>query len=550
MSIYDQCRPVPLNVELTRCPYTTSIMRILLLAVLVALSLQTPVRGALPPLEQLTPQNLHRLEQVGLIQRGTVEEIAWSPDESRIAVVGSAGVRIYEVWSGQERLLLGHLGGVNDVDFSPDGSQLVSAGDDGALRFWDAHTGTQLRALNPYADRECVCTYRLTAAKYTADGAFLWIGAENGPLRTINAQTGARISEDPRSVLEIFPDASRTRVAVIEPRSPRLSVWPSAGEFAPLRELDLRFTIWNAAFVPATSRLLVAGFVGAELTLIDSNTSETVAMLRGSRVLHVGNAGSVATQVIDWIGDLRRISLRITDVESGALQFNTPIPVELTDARFSPSGEYLAVSDIRGALTVWDWRRNLKLLDIAPRGTALIGLALLESGLVASIDSGIGVVQTLTRTVVEAGDTVRLWDLSSGREVGAFHPADFGLASVDTLYWDDRIDRLIVGSTADPTIQIEHDPATGEIRVVDSYNVALLADEQYMDEDPAGLLHAEALSNDDVRVSESAAESNAVTLRAAGPGLRFSSGGTLLLTTGPSGAIWLWGVRSASPAAD
>ncbi len=86
------------------------------------------------PLERLTPQNLHRLTQVGLIQRGTIEEIAWAPDETQIVVGGSAGARIYRIADGREQLLLGHQGAVNDVDISPGGREVISVGDDGTLR--------------------------------------------------------------------------------------------------------------------------------------------------------------------------------------------------------------------------------------------------------------------------------------------------------------------------------------------------------------------------------------------------------------------------------
>jgi len=162
----------------------------------------------------------------------------------------------------------------------------------------------------------------------------------------------------------------------------------------------------------------------------------------------------------------------------------------------------------------------------------------------------VGIPQSLTRLRADSGSIVRLWDLSTGKELGAIHTIDFGLATVDTLYWDGRIDRLIVGSTTNPALQLEHDPVTGEIRTVDSYDVQRLADNQYVDESPDGLLRAEAQSNDDVRISEAADDLNALVLRGAGPAVRFSSSGALLLTAGPSGVIRIWGVRSEAPAPD
>ncbi len=39
---------------------------------------------------------------------------------------------------------MNHASGVNEVSFSPDGSRLVTAGNDGTARVWDAATGSPL----------------------------------------------------------------------------------------------------------------------------------------------------------------------------------------------------------------------------------------------------------------------------------------------------------------------------------------------------------------------------------------------------------------------
>jgi WD40 repeat protein len=196
------------------------------------------------------------------------------------------------------------------------------------------------------------------------------------------------------------------------------------------------------------------------------------------------------------------------------------------------------------------WRYSIELLNVPPRGTALVGLALLDNGLVASIDGGVGVVQSLRPTDVPTGHVVRMWDLSNGNEVGSIETSDYGLPDADVILWDRRAGRLIVGSTMYPNRQLEIDPQTGRVRIIDAYNVFLLADEQYGADHPDGLLRAEATQAEDVRVVDVADFGNTVTLQSAGPGLAFTPDGHLLLTSGPSGAIRLWGVPSIIPAAD
>jgi WD40 repeat protein len=523
-------------------------MRRLLLILFCLLWISPSTSAQYGPLERLTPQNLHRLTQVGLIQRGTIEEIAWSPDETRVVVAGSAGLRIYTVNSGREQLLMGHHGAVNDVDVSPRGREIISVGNDGTLRLWDLETGLLMQIFNPYADLECDCVFRLTSAKFTADGMAIWVGSENGPLRVISVASGAVAAENPRNVLEIVADADRSRFAIIEPSSSQVTIWSAVGEFMPVRAIDVRFTVWNTSFIPG-GRVVIAGFVGAQLTVVDLDTSEMSDMVRGSRVVHVDNLGSLATQAIDWTSSGRRISLRISSIASSAVQYSAPLTTELTDVKFSPSGELVAYSEANGGLRVIRWRYNQTMLNVRPRGTALIGLELTEKGLVAAIDSEIGVIQTLTRFSAPTGNVIRLFNLTNGSELASISTATYGLMSADVLYWDNEFGRLIAASTLEPNIQLEIDPETRSVKVVNTYLVPLLSDRMYFDEHPDGLLMAEGPTTDDVRVYEVANFENRAILRDAGPNVRFSPDGLMLLTSGPAGVIQIWGVPAITPSA-
>ena len=82
------------------------------------------------------------------LDKGTIEEIRYSPDGTRLAVVGSFGIRLYDTQTGEElNLLIGHRGIVNSVSFSPDGETLASGGRDAVIRLWNVRTGRLLRIL-------------------------------------------------------------------------------------------------------------------------------------------------------------------------------------------------------------------------------------------------------------------------------------------------------------------------------------------------------------------------------------------------------------------
>jgi WD40 repeat protein len=77
------------------------------------------------------------------------DSVAISPDASLIVVGERDGIiHVFNEEGDLLRLLAGHEGwSIYDLDFSERGDLLVSAGDDGTVRFWDPRTGTLIRTL-------------------------------------------------------------------------------------------------------------------------------------------------------------------------------------------------------------------------------------------------------------------------------------------------------------------------------------------------------------------------------------------------------------------
>ncbi|MGQ0721165.1 MAG: protein kinase domain-containing protein [Candidatus Eiseniibacteriota bacterium] len=71
--------------------------------------------------------------------------VAWSPDGTRVAVVGNHGLaRVFAPEADRFVELWGHRGTVEDVAFSRDGRRVWTGGADGTLREWDPAAGTLL----------------------------------------------------------------------------------------------------------------------------------------------------------------------------------------------------------------------------------------------------------------------------------------------------------------------------------------------------------------------------------------------------------------------
>jgi hypothetical protein len=106
-----------------------------------------------PEAEGALREALPRLRQLIVLDHpANVESAAFSPDGSRIVTAGDDGtVRIWSARGGAQRATF--RGGRNTLfvsaAFSPDGSRVVTAGDDELARVLDARTGRELTAWAP-----------------------------------------------------------------------------------------------------------------------------------------------------------------------------------------------------------------------------------------------------------------------------------------------------------------------------------------------------------------------------------------------------------------
>ncbi|QRW25831.1 Vegetative incompatibility protein HET-E-1 [Rhizoctonia solani] len=122
----------------------------------------------------------------------TVTSVDFSPDGTRI-VSGSDdwSIRVWDVETGQ--LVLGPLQGhsyvITSVQYSPDETCIASCSYDGTIRTWDATTGeTKLVIETPEEHRSPIHSIR-----YSPDGAHIVAGLENGQLYVWQASIGALV---------------------------------------------------------------------------------------------------------------------------------------------------------------------------------------------------------------------------------------------------------------------------------------------------------------------------------------------------------------------
>ena len=117
-------------------------------------------------------------------QQGDVTDAVFARDGRTVATAGLAGVSEWSVPSAKRIRVLRSPGGASHVAFSPDGSLVAGAGNDGAARIWGAAAGER-------RDLYKVSKSPVTDVAFSPDGRLLL--ATGLSVQTWDVRTGARL---------------------------------------------------------------------------------------------------------------------------------------------------------------------------------------------------------------------------------------------------------------------------------------------------------------------------------------------------------------------
>jgi WD40 repeat protein len=290
-------------------------------------------------------------------------------------------------------VLTGHTAPVRRVAYSPDGSRIVTASNDGTARIWDARTGLQLRVLTGHAQE-------VRSAVYSPDGRELVTGSLDGTARTWDAGTGAQrlVLHHARIVAcaSFSPDGKR----ILTAGDSRWRIWDAASG-APLAEFSGDRS-GCARYSPDGTRIVMpsGGAVGPQLVRIwDARTGTQLAALSGhTAAVFEASFSPNGHQVVTASKDG---TARTWDARTGA-----PLLVldghhdEVTSAVYSPDGARIATTSNDKTVRIWDATKGTLIKVLTGHVDMIADVAYSPDG---------------TRLVTGGWDSVaRLWDLTGG----------------------------------------------------------------------------------------------------------------------------------------
>ncbi len=179
----------------------------------------------------------------------------WSADGKRLAVLAGSAVTVITPGQGQPLRIAGHAGPVVGASFVEDGARLVTIGDDGSVRLWDAEKRRDVDIIP--------VTGPLAAGAISADGGRMLMTDQTGAAVLVDVRSRSVLRRwnagFPISAAALSADGSLAALASSDGRA-RVCVVDSGYILVSLPKT--KTAIRSLAFDPAMRRLAVAASDG------------------------------------------------------------------------------------------------------------------------------------------------------------------------------------------------------------------------------------------------------------------------------------------------
>lgn len=405
--------------------------------------------------------------QVGLpegaiarLGKGGINTMQFSPDGSLLAVGTDVGVWLYDVSSGRDMALFtGYTGRIDTLDFSPDGNMLASGGFvNPIIQIWDPHTGNKLRAIE-LAERKD----RITSLSFSEDGKTLTsidlfgtithhdlfnrtqetLDVSSGPhgVLSVFSRDGSTIASENEGKIFLWNSVSGKQQAIYKGHSSRLkgdSFINTA--ISEIFKTPMYAEITSFDFSP-NWKLLVSGSLDRTVQLWDIIDGHKIATFKGHRDT-IGTVAFSSDGKTVASGDSEK-SIKLWDVNTKRERVTLSGHSHGISALvFSPDDKTLASGSEDGTIRFWNSHTGEE-------------ISIFASGHVESVNSIAFNKNGSSLVSASSYGSVDIWSIKTARELStvttcqtktksttAFSPDGTLFASYGKTYTDDSLGRI------------------------------------------------------------------------------------------------------------
>ena len=402
--------------------------------------------------------------------KGAADEIAYSPDGTKLAVASALGIWIYDAQTGEELdLFPANRYAVGTIAFSLDGSMLASDSFDSTVdywnvenrtvRLWDVKTGRQIRTFTGHG-------YPISCLAFSPDGKKLASGSAGSDVYLWDVQSGRqlhRLWELGSWVTSVAFSPDGKTLAASGSRDKNFYLWDVDTGYIVQRFIGHREGIGSVAFHP-DGEIIASGSSDNTVRLwyVETGVQQssftrhadsvyTVAFSPDGKTLASGGADNDIWLINVFDGTSRGL-LRGDTSSIRTIAFG---PDRYTLASMSSNGTIRLWNDITGLNRHIGWRQrtitghidHVESIAFSPDGNRLVSSGLNKAMQLWNVNTGTkqhafvghtayvsGVVFSPDGKTIASGSydgTLRLWDADTGLEQRTLIKISGNVRSVD-----------------------------------------------------------------------------------------------------------------------
>jgi WD40 repeat protein len=337
-----------------------------------------------------------------------VYHIEFSPDGSRLVTVSPDGLAIiWDAHTGEKLLTLSEGSSLYWVVFSPDGSRIAVANFDGGwVSIWDVMTGERLRTLvHPNT--------KVASVSYSPDGRRIATTSRDHIVRIWDADSGRELltlyaSTNSATNTAYSPDATRVASVV---RNSQVRIWDADTGQELLTIGGHSLDVLNVAFSPDGNHIVTASRDGTArvwnvspsrelLTLVNRPANASLA----AALAYSPNGTRLAAAYSDPIA-------KVWDLTTGKLLLSlTGHTKAVTFIAYSSDGTRVATASEDGTARIWDAQTGKELFTLSGHHEPVVSVAFSPDG---------------SRIATASDDwTAKVWDAKTGKIIFNLDYAD------------------------------------------------------------------------------------------------------------------------------